>query len=260
MGAIHRIEDVTMFDFTGRHIAITGASTGIGRATADRIVAGGGKVTLIARRAQLLQQAVAELGPAAAFAVADVADKAQLLAALDSAVAQHGPLDGLYLNAGIGGTFAPVEAYDEAEFARVLAINLTSVFHAIAHVLPAMKARSKGAILVTGSLASERGMAMNAAYVASKHAVLGLVRGVALEAAPFGVRVNCVVPGFIETPMLEALPPDAMETMARRVPQQRTGSAAECAAVAAFLLSEAASHVTAQSWAADGGMLGTLSL
>lgn len=247
-------------DFTGKHIAITGASTGIGRATADRVIAAGGKVTLIARRAALLEQAVADLGDRARWAAADVASKAQLLAALDSAVAQHGPIDGLFLNAGIGGTFAPVEAYADADFDAVLAVNLKSVFHAIAHVLPAMKAQGRGAILVTGSLASERGMAMNAAYVASKHAVLGLARGVALEAAPHGVRVNCVIPGFIETPMLDALPPDAMETMARRVPQQRTGSAAELAEVAAFLLSDAASHVTGQSWAVDGGILGTLSV
>ncbi len=123
-----------------------------------------------------------------------------------------------------------------------------------------MKQRRRGAILVTGSLASERGMAMNAGYVASKHAVLGLSRAVALELAPFGVRCNCVVPGFIETPMLDALPPDAATAMAARVPQGRTGSADELAQVAAFLLSDAAAHVTAQSWAVDGGLLGTLSL
>lgn len=247
-------------DFSGRHVVITGASTGIGRATAERVTAAGGTVTLIARRAALLEAAAAELGALARWAAADVADKGQLLAALDRAVEQNGPIDGLFLNAGIGGTFAPVEAYADADFDAVLAVNLKSVFHAMAHVLPAMKARARGAILVTGSLASERGMAMNAAYVASKHAVLGLARGVALEAAPHGVRVNCVIPGFIETPMLDALPPDAMATMARRVPQQRTGSAAELAEVAAFLLSDAASHVTGQSWAVDGGILGTLSV
>ncbi|NMN06902.1 MULTISPECIES: SDR family NAD(P)-dependent oxidoreductase [unclassified Novosphingobium] len=249
-----------MIDFAGRHVVITGASTGIGRATADVVVAGGGTVTLIARRAALLEQAVAELGTCAGWGAADVADKAQLLAALDRAVAERGPIDGLFCNAGIGGTFAAVEDYADAAFDAVLAVNLTSVFHAIAHVVPAMKVRRRGAILVTGSLASERGMAMNAAYVASKHAVLGLAPGVALELAPFGVRCNCVVPGFIETPMLDALPPDAATAMAARVPQGRTGSAAELAQVAAFLLSDAASHVTAQSWAADGGLLGTLSL
>jgi NAD(P)-dependent dehydrogenase (short-subunit alcohol dehydrogenase family) len=247
-------------EFAGRHVVITGASSGIGRATADAVVAGGGTVTLIARRAGLLEQAAAELGAQAGWVAADVADKAQLCAALDTALAARGAIDGLFCNAGIGGTFAVVEDYGDAAFDAVMAVNCKAVFHAMAHVAPAMKARRRGAILVTGSLASARGMAMNAAYVASKHAVLGLARAVALELAPFGVRCNCVVPGFIDTPMLAGLPPDAATAMAARVPQGRTGSAAELAQVAAFLLSDAASHVTAQSWAADGGLLGTLSL
>lgn len=245
-------------DFTGRHVVITGASTGIGRATADRIIALGGRVTLIARRAALLEAACKELGERAKWAAADVGDKSQLLAALDSAVAQNGPIDALFLNAGTGGTFAPVQDYADDTFDMVLSVNLKSPFWAIAHVLPGMVERGRGSILVTGSLASERGMAGNVGYVASKHAVLGLARAVALEAAPRGVRCNCIIPGFIETPMLDALPPDALATMAAATPQGRTGKAEELAAVAAFLLSDDASHVTGQSLAVDGGVLGTL--
>jgi NAD(P)-dependent dehydrogenase (short-subunit alcohol dehydrogenase family) len=247
-----------MTDFTGRHVAITGASTGIGRATASRLSAAGAAVTLIARRAELLERAVSELGGRAAWAVADVADKGQLLAALDAAVAANGPIDGLFLNAGIGGTFAPIEDYPDDVFDSVMAVNLKGAYWAIQHVLPVMKARRAGSILVTGSLASERGMPMNAAYVASKHAVLGLSRAVANEAAEFGVRCNCVIPGLIETPMLDGLPPEAVEQLARSVPQGRTVTAAELAEVATFLLSDAASHVTGQAWAVDGGMLGTM--
>lgn len=247
-----------MTAFAGRHVVITGASTGIGRATATRLSAAGAAVTLIARRAALLEQAASELGGQAAWAVADVADKGQLLAALDAAVAANGPIDGLFLNAGIGGTFAPIEGYPDDVFDAVMAVNLKGAYWAIQHVLPAMKARRTGAILLTGSLASERGMPMNAAYVASKHAVLGLSRAVACEAAEFGVRCNCVIPGLIETPMLDGLPPDAVAKLALGVPQGRTGTAAELAEVAAFLLSDAASHVTGQGWAVDGGMLGTM--
>jgi NAD(P)-dependent dehydrogenase (short-subunit alcohol dehydrogenase family) len=247
-----------MTDLAGKHIVITGASTGIGRATATACVKAGAHVTLIARRADLLEQAAHDLGGNTAFAAADVADKTALTAALDHAVATHGAIDGLFLNAGIGGMFAAIEDYTDETFDAVMAVNLKSVFWAIQHVLPAMKERRTGAILVTGSLASERGLPMNAGYVASKHAVLGLSRAVANEAAEFGVRCNCILPGLIETPMLDGLPPEAASQMAKAVPQGRTGSADEVAKVAAFLLSDAASHVTAQSWAVDGGMLGTM--
>ncbi|RKF21639.1 SDR family oxidoreductase [Altericroceibacterium spongiae] len=242
-------------DFTGRHIVITGASTGIGKATAHRIVKAGGTVTLIARRANLLEALCTELGDSARWAAADVADKPAALAALDSAMEQNGPIDGLFLNAGIGGTFAPIGEYSDETFDQVLAVNLKAPFWAIKHVLPGMAERGRGAILITASLAAKRGMAMNAGYVASKHAVLGLARSVAVETAPQGIRCNCVIPGFIETPMLEEIPGEQKTTIEARVPQRRMGSAGELAEVAAFLLSDAASHVTGQDWAVDGGVL-----
>ncbi|MBB4612047.1 SDR family NAD(P)-dependent oxidoreductase [Novosphingobium taihuense] len=247
-----------MTDLSGKHVVITGASTGIGRATATACATAGARLTLIARRADLLEQAARDIGGATAFAAADVADKSALHAALDHAIAANGPVDGLFLNAGIGGMFSLVEDYGDEAFDAVMTVNLKSVFWAIQHVLPSMKQRGQGAILVTGSLASERGLPMNAAYVASKHAVLGLSRAVANEVAKFGVRCNCILPGLVETPMLDGLPPEAASQMAKAVPQGRTGSSDEVAQVAAFLLSDAASHVTAQSWAVDGGMLGTM--
>ena len=257
LGAVY-CEYQQLTDLSGKHVVITGASTGIGRAAAACCVRAGARVTLIARRADLLEQAARELGGTTAFAAADVADKSALLAALDHAAAANGPIDGVFLNAGIGGMFAPVETYTDEAFDAVMAVNVRAVFWAIQHVLPAMKQQGSGSILVTGSLASERGMPMNAGYVASKHAVLGLSRAVANEAAEFGVRCNCILPGLIETPMLDGLPPEAAAQMAKAVPQGRTGSADEVAEVAAFLLSDAASHVTAQAWAVDGGMLGTM--
>lgn len=250
-----------MTRFKDKHIIITGASTGIGRATADIIASEGGKVTLLARRPAILAQAVTEIqstgGKANSFAV-DVSDRTGLLDVLDKAAQAHGPVDGLFVNAGTSGAFAPLGAYDDALFEEVLRTNLISPFWAIKHVLPAMIERRQGAILVTGSLASERGMANNAGYVASKHAILGLARATAIEAAPYGVRANCLIPGFIETPLMGNIDDAVAARLCGKVPQGRMGSAHETAQVAAFLLSDQASHVTGQSWAADGGVLGGL--
>lgn len=246
-------------DFAGKHVAITGASTGIGRATAEKIVKLGGKVTVIARSRDKLEAMRGELGEAIHVATADVADSGALKAALNSA-ADFAPIDGLFCNAGIGGTFAPIEAYMDENFDELMAVNMVAHFRSVRHVFPAMKERGKGSIVITGSLASERGMAMNVAYVMSKHAMLGLARAAALEGAAHGIRVNCLVPGFIDTPLMEGIPPDQLDHLAGNIPQNRMGSSQETANVAAFLLSDEASHVTGQSWAVDGGVLGTLAV
>ena len=244
--------------FDGQHIAITGGSSGIGLATARMLHARGAKVTLIARRSELLEAATAEMGAGACWAIGDVGDRAQLEAALDAAAEQNGPIEGLFANAGLTGGFTPFTAFDGDVFEETIRVNLTSVFWAIQKVVPAMIAAKKGAILVTGSMASKRGMAMNPAYVASKHGVLGLARAVAMEMAPHGIRCNVVIPGFIETEALARIPDEQKGKIAGRVPQRRMGSCEELAETACFLLSDAASHVTGQDWAVDGGTLNTL--
>jgi len=242
-------------DFHGQHIVVTGGSSGIGLVTAQLLASRGARISLIARRQQLLDEAVAAMGEHAAGFAADVGDKAQLDNALDAATARFGPIHGLFANAGLTGGFTPAVAFDSDIFEQTIRVNLTSVFWAIQKVLPAMIEARNGVILVTGSMGSKRGMAMNPAYVASKHGVLGLTRAIAVEMAPHNVRANCIIPGFIRTEALDRIPPEQQGKIEGRVPMRRMGTPMELAEVAAFLLSDAASHVTGQDWAVDGGVL-----
>ncbi len=247
-------------NFNGKHICVTGASSGIGLVAAKMLVERGARVSLIARRKELLDEVCAELGENAAGFAADVGDKAALEAALDGAADHFGPIEALFANAGLTGDFTPFSAFDPEIFAQTIKVNLTSVFWAAQKVIPAMQEAGKGAILVTGSMASKRGMAMNPAYVASKHGVLGLTRAIAVELAPLGIRANCIIPGFIVTEALDRIPEHQKGMIEKRVPQRRMGSCEELGEVACFLLSDAASHVTGQDWAVDGGVLESIEL
>ena len=245
-------------DFHGQHVVVTGGSSGIGLVTARLLASRGARVSLIARRKELLDDAVAGIGATPRDLPPTSATRRSSTARSKPRPARFGPVHGLFANAGLTGGFTPAVAFDPAVFEETIRVNLISVFWAIQKVLPAMIEARNGAILVTGSMAIKRGMAMNPAYVSSKHGVLGLTRAIAVEMAPHGVRANCIIPGFIRTEALDRIPPEQKGKIEQRIPMRHMGTCEELAEVAAFLLSDAASHVTGQDWAVDGGVLGII--
>lgn len=236
--------------FSGRRALVTGGGSGIGLATVRRLIAEGAQVL------------AADLDPAAAAAegadpvACDVTDPASVAAA----VAQAEPLDLVVANAGIAPPARELWEVEPEEFDAVMAVNVRGVFLTLRAVLPGMVERGSGAVVVTSSAAGLRGVNWLGTYCASKHAVVGLVRSVALDIADRGVRVNAVCPGSVRTPILGGLadtPPELLERIRRAgttlVPMDRLGEADEVARVIAFLLSEDASFMTGAAVAVDGG-------
>jgi NAD(P)-dependent dehydrogenase (short-subunit alcohol dehydrogenase family) len=243
-----------------RTCLVTGASRGIGAAVAARLAADGHRVALLARDPAGLAGAAAGL-PAALAVPADVTDPAQVEAAVARVEREWGPVEVLVSNAGTGFA-APLVETSDADWARVLELNLTAPFRLVRRVLPAMTGRGWGRIVVVASVVAKRGESQVAAYTAAKHGVLGLVRAAAAEVARTGVTVNAVCPGYADTPMTDATvaaiagrtgrgEDDARAVLARRQPIGRLVDPAEVAEAVAFCLVNAA--VTGQGINVDGG-------
>jgi NAD(P)-dependent dehydrogenase (short-subunit alcohol dehydrogenase family) len=247
--------------FEGKVALVTGGSSGIGRATALAFAAQGACVVVASRREEESAQTVREIAAAggqALFVRTDVTQAAQVQALVARAVAEYGGLDYAFNNAGIEGTpFVPLQHYGEEAWDEVVAINAKGVFLSLKYELPHVAAR-KGAIVNMASIAGLKGSRFGAAYVASKHAVVGMTRALALECADNGVRVNAVAPAIIHTPMAERALFQDPAIHARAVaihPLGRVGTPEEVAQAVIWLCSPASSFITGHTLPIDGGAL-----
>jgi NAD(P)-dependent dehydrogenase (short-subunit alcohol dehydrogenase family) len=253
----------------GKAIIVTGAAGAIGLATAKVLAREGARLMLVDVNHDALLSSEIQLREAGAEVCslqADVSVSGEVEMFVDTTRRVYGSVDGLFNNAGIDGSIAPTWEYPEAEFEHVMRVNLKGVFLGLRHVLPVMLKQGSGSIVNTASIGSERGLAGACAYNASKHGVVGLTRTAAAETGNRGVRVNCVMPGVVETALLESMLVTMFngdvelgkKTLGKVAPMERIGRPVEIGEVVAFLLSDAASFVTGAAWSIDGGALCTI--
>jgi len=241
--------------FSGKKIVITGASSGIGLAGAKRITAEGGEVMITGRNLHKLEQLRTQLPHHTTLLQNDGAEP-EAAQALAGAVESFGMLDGLWLNAG-QLAFSSVENCSATQFDTIMANNVRAAVLQVASLSRFLK--EGASVVLTASTAAYEGTPMAALYAASKGAQLALVRSWATAFAPRGIRVNALVPGAIDTPLLDIIPaPFRAQYDAQinaGVPLKRPGTAEEAAAVALFLLSDDAGYVTGSQYVVDGGLL-----
>jgi NAD(P)-dependent dehydrogenase (short-subunit alcohol dehydrogenase family) len=253
---------VILEDFAGRVALITGAARGLGRAAAERFLAGGARVVLNVRRpeqaAALAGELAArgELAERALVLAGDVASAATVRATVAQALERFGRLDVLVNNAAAAYS-TRFEQIDEQEWRRALDVNLTAAFLCIQAALPAMKANRYGRVVNLSSTAGKSVSTLGGAhYTASKAGLLGLTRAAAKELGPHGITVNAVCPGLIDTELTrEHATPEQLAAYARSFPVQRLGTAAEVAELICFLASERAGYITGAAVDINGGDL-----
>jgi len=235
---------------TGKVVVITGGASGIGRATAQRCAAEGARVVIgdvqdeDRDRVALPEMSVRHCDVSAAVEVAEL---------MAWTVQQHGRLDVLVAAAGVSGGTGATAEYSEIDFDRVIAINLKGVFLSMKYAIPPMLAAGSGAIVNIASIAALVGLRFTPAYSAAKAGVVQLTKVAALEYADRNIRVNCICPGMIDTPMVQRIPPSAQQQFVARQALKRLGDANEIAAAAVFLASDASAFTTGAALVVDGG-------
>ncbi len=248
----------------GKVAVITGGASGIGEATVRMFVQEGCKVVVADLQDDKGAALAASLGDAAVYARTDVSAEDDVKAAVDLAVSSFGRLDCIFNNAGIGQDFIPLEQIGMADFQRIMAIDLGGVFLGMKHAAPVMKRQGSGSIINTASVAGVLAGNGGHVYSAAKSAVIGLTRVVATELGESGVRVNCICPGGIVTPIFasatghQAEEAELMATLgtafARNQPIRRAGRPPDIANAALWLASDDSSFINGASLVVDGGL------
>lgn len=244
---------------TGRTAIVTGASRGIGRAIAELFAVEGGRVTVVARSKEAVDDVVQSIEAAGGQALgiaADVTDADAPARIVDETIAAFGGIDVLVNNAGGNSFMSPVQTMRFSGWQKTMVLNLDSTVLLIQAALPAILAGGHGSIINVSSVTGLRGSPLMAHYGAAKAAVISLTQSLGIELAPQGVRVNALVPGWIETDLTGFLRTDDSleDTVIGRVPMGRWGRADEIAQAALFLAGDASSFMTGQALVVDGGL------
>jgi 3-oxoacyl-[acyl-carrier protein] reductase len=243
-----------MFDLTGKSALVTGATGGIGWAIAEALHARGANVAISGTRAERLDELGAKLGSRVTALPCDLRDRAAVGKLAEAAEKAQGQVDILVNNAGITHDNLFMRMKDE-EWDDVVAVNLTSVFVLTRAILRGMMRRRYGRIVNIASISGVLGNPGQANYAASKAGLVGMTKSLAREVSSRGITANCIAPGFISTPMTDALTPKQVEAIAAAIPAAKFGQPTDVAATVVFLASDEAGYVTGETIHVNGGMV-----